>query len=150
MLLNEHVILNVKGEKLLIAGVTDVTAERYALPLPDVAAALAGAPASGLRILLEHRPIHAAQNAQYGFDLQLSGHTHGGQIWGVNRLVAEFNRGYLYGWYQEADMRLYVSSGAGLWNGFPLRLGVPSEIVCMKLRAAGSSFEAPPIINGGA
>jgi predicted MPP superfamily phosphohydrolase len=136
MLLNEHVILNVNGEKLLIAGVTDVAAERYALPLPDVAAALAGAPASGLRILLEHRPIHAAQNAQYGFDLQLSGHTHGGQIWGINRLVAELNQGYLYGWYQEADMRLYVSSGAGLWNGFPLRFGVPSEIVCMKMLAA--------------
>jgi predicted MPP superfamily phosphohydrolase len=136
MLLNDHAVVSVNGEKLLIAGLTDAAAERYGLPAPDMAAALEGAPAeSGLRILLDHRPVRAAQNADYGFDLQLSGHTHGGQIWGFNRLVAEFNQGYLYGWYQEGNMRLYVSSGAGLWSGFPLRLGVPSEIVRMRLRA---------------
>jgi predicted MPP superfamily phosphohydrolase len=69
-------------------------------------------------------------------DLQLSGHTHGGQILGMNQVVARFNQGFLYGWYQVGKMRLYVSSGAGLWNGFPVRLGVPSEIVRCVLRSA--------------
>jgi predicted MPP superfamily phosphohydrolase len=66
----------------------------------------------------------------------LSGHTHGGQILGMDALVARFNQGYLHGWYSVGPMAMYVSSGAGLWNGFPVRLGVPSEIVCLTLRSA--------------
>jgi predicted MPP superfamily phosphohydrolase len=89
-----------------------------------------------VRILLAHRPGNAAASAAAGFDLQLSGHTHGGQILGLQRIVAEFNEGYLYGWYQLRGMRMYVSSGAGLWNGFPVRLGVPSEIAHITLRRA--------------
>ena len=77
-----------------------------------------------------------AGNAAAGAHLQLSGHTHGGQILGLTKLVAAYNDGYLYGWYQLAGMKLYVSSGAGLWSGFPVRLGVPSEIVALTLRSA--------------
>ena len=84
---------------------------------------------------MDHRPGGAAVNARAGVDLQLSGHTHGGQILGMTLLVAEYNEGYLSGWYQVGNMRLYVSPGAGLWGGFPVRLGVPSEIAAVTLRA---------------
>ncbi|MCL1915334.1 MAG: metallophosphoesterase [Desulfovibrionaceae bacterium] len=133
MLLNRHATLSLDGEKLVLAGVTDLVADRYKLPLPNVSAALAGSPEEGVRILLKHRP--AGQEARLaGVDLQLSGHTHGGQILLLDQVVARFNQGYLRGWYQMGDMGLYVSSGAGLWSGMPVRLGVPSEIALLTLR----------------
>ncbi|MDR3320399.1 MAG: metallophosphoesterase [Desulfovibrio sp.] len=135
MLLNSHVPLAIGGGTLVLAGVTDIVAERFGLPLPDVLAALEGAP-KAFTVLLDHRPARAEVNAEAGVHLQLSGHTHGGQIFGMAKLVAAYNRGYLYDWYQIAGMRLYVSSGAGLWGGFPIRLGVPSEIVALALRCA--------------
>nr|WP_270588800.1 hypothetical protein [Akkermansia muciniphila] len=67
-------------------------------------------------------------------DLQVSGHTHGGMIAGVDRLVARFNEGFVSGLYTVGNMKLYVSNGAGIWNGFPIRIGVPSEIVLIRLR----------------
>lgn len=136
MLLNSHRLLSVGGENIVLAGVTDVVAGRYGLPPPDVSAALDGAPSGAFTVLLDHRPVNAAGNAAAGVHLQLSGHTHGGQILGMTKLVAAYNDGYLYGWYRIAGMKLYVSSGAGLWNGFPVRLGVPSEIVALTLRSA--------------
>jgi len=139
MLHNSHTVLNIRGKELVLAGVPDIAAERLSLPGPDIAKALAGAPAGAPRILLDHRPINAVANARAKVDLQLSGHTHGGQILGMNELVAWFNQGFVYGWYQVDAMRMYVSSGAGLWSGFPVRLGVPSEIVRVVLRGAGKA-----------
>ena len=136
MLLNSHAVLGIRGQKLVVAGITDIVAERFSLPGPDLAKALAGAPEDAVRILLDHRPGNAPENAKAGVDLQLSGHTHGGHILGMTQLVARFNQGFLYGWYQVDAMRMYVSSGAGLWNGFPVRLGVPSEIARIVLRSA--------------
>ena len=136
MLLNSHVVLKIRGRELVVAGVTDKTAEHFFLPGPDIAEALAGAPADAVRILLDHRPGKAAANARAGVDLQLSGHTHGGQIAGINRLAAQFNQGFLSGWYQVGAMRLYVSSGAGSWGMFPVRFGVPVEIARIVLRCA--------------
>ncbi|MDR2050425.1 MAG: metallophosphoesterase [Deltaproteobacteria bacterium] len=136
VLLNRHRLLEIQGQKLVLAGLADPVAARYGLPLPDLASALAGAPEEAVRILLDHRPARAEENALAGVDLQLSGHTHGGQILGLAGMVARFNRGYVRGWYKVRDMRLYVSSGAGLWSGFPLRLGVPSEICGLTLRRA--------------
>jgi predicted MPP superfamily phosphohydrolase len=136
MLLNSHNRLSVGGEDIVLAGVTDVVAGRYGLPSPDVAAALDGAPPGAFTVLLDHRPVNAVGNAAAGVHLQLSGHTHGGQVLGLTKLVAAYNDGYLYGWYQIAGMKLYVSSGAGLWSGFPVRLGVPSEIAALTLRSA--------------
>ena len=85
---------------------------------------------------MEHRPANAPANAQRGIDVQLSGHTHGGQILGMNAVVAQFNGGYLYGQYAVDALNMYVTSGAGVWNGFPVRLGVPSEIPRIILRNA--------------
>lgn len=135
VLMNGHSTLDIRGHELVIAGVTDIAAQRFALPEPDVAGALAGAPAGAVRILLDHRPGNAARNALAGVDLQLSGHTHGGHMPGMADIVARFNQGYVRGWYDVHGMPLYVNAGAGLWSGFPVRLGVPPEIACITLRA---------------
>lgn len=96
MLENRHAIIPVRGRHIAIAGVTDEAAQRFGLPGPDAKAALAGAPPDALRIMLAHRPSGAARNAKAGADLQFSGHTHGGQILGMNRIVARFNEGYIH------------------------------------------------------
>ena len=136
MLLNRHVTIDDAGASLVLAGITDPAAARFGQPLPDVDAALAGAPKSAPVILLSHRPLAAASNALAGVDLQLSGHTHGGQVLGMHWVTQAFNEGYVSGEYAVGDMRLYVSNGTGLWNGFPLRLGKPSEITRITLRSA--------------
>ena len=87
-----------------------------------------------MRILGSHQPRLAREAAAHGVDLQVSGHTHGGMIAGVDRLVARFNEGFVSGLYTVGNMKLYVSNGAGIWNGFPIRIGVPSEIVLIRLR----------------
>ena len=74
-------------------------------------------------------------NARQGVDLQLSGHTHGGQILGAHLLAQWANQGFVSGLYDVEGMQLYVSNGTGLWNGFPIRLGRPAEITQITLRA---------------
>ena len=101
----------------------------------DVAKAFAGAPEGVCRILLQHRPWDPRSAAVPGIALQLSGHTHGGMMHGIDRLVARLdNNGFVRGLYQMGRRALYVSSGTGQWAGFPLRLGVPAEITEIVLR----------------
>lgn len=136
MLLNQHAVIERDGQALVLAGITDSAAARVGQPMPDIDAAMAGAPASAPVILLSHRPVGAARHAQAGASLQLSGHTHGGQILGPHLLTQWVNEGYVSGMYRVGGMQLYVSNGAGLWPGFPIRLGRPSEITRIVLRAA--------------
>ena len=68
--------------------------------------------------------------------LQLSGHTHGGMVRGLDRIVARANNGYVSGFYRVGEMQLYVNNGTGLWPGFALRIGVPAELTEFTLRAA--------------
>ena len=136
MLLNEHAVLTLKGEKLVLAGITDKAASPFGLPMPNVGTALKGAPQGAPVILLSHRPLGALANAKLGVDPQLSGHTHGGQILGPHLLTQWANEGFVSGLYDVDGMRLYVSNGSGLWNGFPIRLGRPSEITEIVLRSA--------------
>jgi len=135
LLHNEHVIVGRDGGNFVVAGVSDMIASRYGEPLPDIVQALADAPADLPTIVLSHRPAGAQANAAAGADLQLSGHTHGGQAWGMHWLVQAMNDGFVSGLYQVDAMRLYVSNGAGLWPGFPIRLGQRSEITQFILRA---------------
>ena len=137
MLINRHESIQRDGASLVVAGVTDQQASRYAQPSPDPAAALAGVPADATVILLDHRPGHAPRNRELGVDLQLSGHTHGGHIVGFDRVVARFNNGFVSGRYDVDGMALYVGNGAGLWPGFAVRIGRPSEITEITLRAGG-------------
>lgn len=136
MLLNGHAVLRPGGKDLVLAGLTDPVARTFGLPGPDMEAALAGAPAGAPRILLEHRPGFAPVRARQGVDLQLSGHTHGGQAPGLREIVRAFNKGYVRGWFNVDGMPLYVSPGAGLWGGFPIRIATPSEIAVFTLRGA--------------
>ena len=134
MLTNAHAII-ARGEKrLVVAGVTDLSAPSVGEAGPDLALALRGAPAGAPIILLDHQPRKARDAAARGVALQLSGHTHGGMIRGLDRLVARGNAGFVSGRYAVGGMTLYVSNGTGLWPGFALRLGVPSEITRFTLR----------------
>lgn len=139
---NQHVLIHRDGAALAVAGLTDRQAGAFGLPKPDLHAALAGVPAGVPVILLEHRPGDARQNAQAGVMLQLSGHTHGGQILGLNLIVRRANNGYVSGLYSVGPMKLYVSNGTGLWNGLAIRLGVPSEITQIVLRTGGRATAA--------
>jgi predicted MPP superfamily phosphohydrolase len=132
---NRHVLLQRGAGTLVLAGVTDSAANRFQLPPPDLGQALAGAPEVPV-VLLAHQPKVAEQAAQAGVSLQLSGHTHGGMVLGLHRLVARFNRGFVSGLYRVGGMQLYVSNGTALWNGFALRLGVPPEMTVITLRSS--------------
>ncbi len=136
VLKNEHVVLNHDGASLVIAGVTDLSAHHFnADEHSDPVAALHGAPAdAGARILLAHQPNSAPAAARAGFDIQISGHTHGGQFWPWNLLVGFFQP-FTGGLYRLKNLWVYVNRGTGYW-GPPNRFGVPSEITRISLVAA--------------
>ncbi len=138
VLVNEHRLIRRGNSVLAVAGVSDRVASRSGLPLPDVAAAVAGIPAGTPIILLDHRPGNFLTNRQHGVALQLSGHTHGGHIYGFDRIVAAANNGYVSGHYRAGDSRLYLNNGAGLWSGFAIRLGPAAEITEITLRRAAN------------
>ena len=136
ILANAHTVLTREGSGVVLAGVTDRSAPATGHPGPDLVAALAGTPADAPIVLLDHQPANAPRAAARGVRLQLSGHTHGGMIGGLDRLVARGNGGFVSGAYQVGDMTLYVSNGTGLWPGFALRLGRPSELTRITLRTS--------------
>lgn len=136
VLFNEHLQIQKNGAGFVVAGLTDLAAPEHGQPGPDAARALQGVPHEAATVLLTHRPVDAIAHAQAGVDLQLAGHTHGGMIRGFDALVvAPLNDGFVSGDYVVGDMHLYVSNGTGLWNGFPIRLGVPAEITEITFRS---------------
>jgi uncharacterized protein len=138
VLKNEHVVLRHRGAKLVVAGVTDYSAGSFdPRQRSDPSAALRGAPAdAGARILLAHQPRSAPEAASAGFDLQLSGHTHGGQFWPWNFFV-RFQQPFTAGLNRLGKLWVYTSRGTGYW-GPPKRFGAPSEITRITLVAAAS------------
>jgi predicted MPP superfamily phosphohydrolase len=85
-------------------------------------------------ILLAHKPAVAHCADRLGVKLQLSGHTHGGQLPVMASIIARLNGGFVRGWYDlPHGMKLYVSPGCGVWNGFPYRLSRP-EITLLVLK----------------
>lgn len=118
-----------------LAGVDDHSARSYAGHGEDLAAALDGRDRSRAVVLLAHQPRQVRRAAKFGVDLQLSGHTHGGQIWPWHYLVKIQQGGLLAGRYQFDDTQLYVTRGCGYW-GPPVRLLAPLEITRIILRAA--------------
>ncbi|NYE25321.1 metallophosphoesterase [Pigmentiphaga litoralis] len=136
VLVNENTAIGDPGRALYIAAVTDMVATRFGLDnAPDLSRAMSGIPAGAPVVLLSHRPVDMLRNAAAGVGLQLSGHTHGGMIRGFDLIVKQANGGVVSGRYDFGGMTLYVSNGTGLWNGFPVRLGVPSEITEFVLKA---------------
>jgi predicted MPP superfamily phosphohydrolase len=136
VLTNEHVTIAHDGARLVLAGVSDWSAHHF-IPAhrSDPQAALAGAPAdAALRVLLAHQPRSAPAAEQAGFDLQLSGHTHGGQFWPWN-LFVPLQQPFTAGLHRFQRLWVYTSRGTGYW-GPPVRLGAPSEITRLRLVAA--------------
>ena len=134
LLNNENEILISGDSKLIIAGVPDITGKMMGLTAPNLEQALKNIPDAPV-ILMDHRPDAARENAKYkNIALQLSGHTHGGQMPGMYYLVKRANKGFIRGWYEIEKMKLYVSPGTSQWNGFAFRLFDPSEISLFVLR----------------
>lgn len=138
VLLNEHVVVEHQGSSLLIAGVTDYSAHTIEPShRSDPEAAMAGAPESvAVRLLLAHQPRSGMAAAEAGFDLQLSGHTHGGQFLPWN-LFVRFQQPFTAGLRRIDQLWVYTSRGTGYW-GPPKRLGAPSEITRIRLVKATS------------
>jgi predicted MPP superfamily phosphohydrolase len=136
VLLNEHQVLRHDDSALVIAGITDYRAERMKeTHRSDPAAAIAGAPEGILRLLLAHQPRSARlAHAAGHFDLQLSGHTHGGQFFPWNLLVP-FIQPFAVGLHQLGKMWIYTSRGTCYW-GPPIRMGAPAEITLIRLTRA--------------
>ena len=139
VLRNAHQVVQLAGGQLVVAGLPDYTESRFGGQAPDLQQALAGSPEDTVRILLMHQPRGAA--AHDHVDIQLSGHTHGGQMFFLHPILARFNGGFVRGLYQLGGMQLYVSPGTGLWGGFACRLGVPAEITQIVLRAPSVATE---------
>ncbi|MFJ2767463.1 metallophosphoesterase [Streptomyces sp. NPDC087300] len=115
-----------------LAGVDDVAGESEGEG-PDFAKALGDRDRSRASVLLAHQPVVIHDAVEHGVDLQLSGHTHGGQLWPGN-LVADLANPTLAGLERYGDTQLYVSRGAGAW-GPPVRVGAPSDITVVELAA---------------
>ncbi len=133
VLMNEHVVLRHQGASVVVAGVTDYSAGHFdPAQRSDPAAAIAGAPSdAGVKLLLAHQPRSAFAAAPAGFDLQLSGHTHGGQFFPWIFFV-RLQQPFTAGLHRLEKLWVYISRGTGYW-GPPKRLGAPSEITYLRL-----------------
>ena len=139
---DEHVVIDHDGAQLVMAGVNDYSAISRSpnetspeLNGSDPAKALAGSPEGAPKVLLAHQPRSATAAAEAGFDLQLSGHTHGGQFWPWN-LFVRMQQPFTAGLNRLGKLWVYTSRGPGYW-GPPKRFGAPSEITLIRLIPTG-------------
>jgi predicted MPP superfamily phosphohydrolase len=135
---NRHVVVERGGDRLVVAGVDDATARASGLRGhgANLRAALAGAEATLPVLLLAHQPKQVRHAVRAGVDLQISGHTHGGQIWPFNFLV-RLEQPVVHGLSRHGERtQLYTSRGTGFW-GPPFRVFAPSEITVLTLRRTG-------------
>jgi len=129
---NSSVILRKGSARMLVAGVTDPSAQHYDpsnAPRPDIAR---GTEHADFRLLLAHHPKLATAAAQAGYDLQLSGHTHAGQFFPWTLAVRMVHAPHVAGLSREGRMWVYVSAGTGTW-GPPVRFGTTPELTLLRL-----------------
>jgi predicted MPP superfamily phosphohydrolase len=132
VLRNERVELRRGDDVLDLAGVDDWTARQFGRGHGhDLPKALEGRDPSRACVLLAHQPKSIVEAAKLGVCLQLSGHTHGGQIFPFNAFV-RLQQPYVAGLYKHDDAWIYVSRGTGYW-GPPMRVGIPAEIAHLTL-----------------
>jgi hypothetical protein len=132
VLLNEHRVIRHGDAAILLAGVTDTSAGQFVPShASDPHKAIANAPATDVKILLAHQPRSLYEAVKAGYNLQISGHTHGGQFFPWNFLAAA-GQPYIKGLHKHENMWIYVSKGTGYW-GPPVRLGARSEITVITL-----------------
>ncbi|MDJ1639249.1 metallophosphoesterase [Streptomyces pakalii] len=113
-----------------LAGVNDIAGETEGQG-PDFGRALGDRDRGRAAVLMAHQPVVIHDAVEHGVDLQLSGHTHGGQLWPGNYL-AELANPTVAGLERYGDTQLFVSRGAGAW-GPPVRVGAPSDITVVEL-----------------
>ncbi len=133
VLLNEHKVIPRAGTQMLLAGVTDYHGGQF-LPShkTDPRGAIADAPLCDFKVLLAHQPMSIYEASKVGYDLQISGHTHGGQFF-PGSVLARLAQPYLHGLHKHHNTWIYVSRGTGYW-GPPIRIDEPSEITMITLR----------------
>jgi len=131
-LINEHRLISRGEQSVILAGITDFTADQF-IPsqASDPAKAFENTPPNLSRILLAHQPKSIFSAARVGCDLQLSGHTHGGQFFPWNFMVT-LGQPYISGLHKFNETFIYVNRGIGYW-GPPVRVGIPPEITVLKL-----------------
>ena len=130
-LLNENRIVQIDSAKVLIAGVTDPTGAAFRENhIPNVYKSVQTEEQAHLKILLAHQPNIYSESEPHGFDLQLSGHTHGGQFFPFNYIVKLAHK-YYRGLNRHGNLWLYVNPGTGYW-GPANRFGIPSEITLLR------------------
>ncbi len=127
---NESTVIRRGAAAFDLVGVNDVAGEKRSDP-PDFDRALSGVDASRPTILLAHQPVQVKEAAARGVDLQLSGHTHGGQMWPFHYIVRAVQPS-LAGLSTVDETQLYVTRGAGFW-GPPLRIAAPPDITVLSL-----------------
>lgn len=134
---NEHVTLGSGTATIDLAGVDDESAASSGQTGQgaNYRKALAGRDTSRPVILMAHQPVQVSHAEQYGVDLQLSGHTHGGQLWPFQGVI-KLQQGYVAGLYRVGGTQLYVTRGAGFW-GPPVRVGAPPDISILTLQPKG-------------
>ncbi len=131
---NAHHVVSRDGAQLVIAGVTDLEGARFSEHhRPDPDAAFAHAPAGAPRVLLAHQPRFAKHVTKHDVALQLSGHTHGGQMFPFMFFV-RLQQPVIAGFKRLWGVPVYTSRGTGYW-GPPFRIGPSSEITEITLRA---------------
>ncbi|MET8040821.1 metallophosphoesterase [Micromonospora sp. NPDC005215] len=136
VLQNQRQEIRARGGVLDLAGVNDLdaTGTTGLAAGPDFAAALGDRDPSRPVVLLAHQPLAAVQAARYDVDLQLSGHTHGGQVVPFN-LVVRLAQPVVSGLGEVDGTKVYVTNGAGFW-GPPVRVGAEPQISLVELRSA--------------
>ena len=131
---NENIKIRREDDYFYLAGVTDHEGKNFGREhASDFKKALSGLENGKKKILLAHQPIAVQKASEYGTDLVLAGHTHGGQIWPFNYFVY-LQQPYLKGFYDYNGTKLYVNQGTGCW-GPPVRLGSKNEITQIILDA---------------
>lgn len=132
ILRNEHRVIQHQGASIVIAGVNDFNAGAFDVKeQPDALKSLEGAPHTSLKILLAHQPREATHAEKAGFDIQLSGHTHGGQFWPWIYFV-KLQQPFVAGLRKWGRLWVYTSRGTGYW-GPPNRFGANSEIILIQV-----------------
>ncbi|WP_322746619.1 metallophosphoesterase [Saccharothrix syringae] len=128
---NERLTIERGGAAFDLAGVNDVNGKSFD-DAPDFARALDGRDTSRPVVLMAHQPVQAREAAKHGVDLQLSGHTHGGQMFPFH-LVVGLQQPVRSGLEVIDGTQVYTTNGAGFW-GPPVRVGAPPEVTVVELR----------------
>ena len=127
ILINESKQLKINNSTLLITGIPDRTAKYYLKShKTNMEKAIKGYENSNFKLLLAHQPKDIDHAEKFGYDLQLSGHTHGGQYIPFSFLVRLANP-FLKGLHQRNKTKIYINQGTGFW-GPSIRIGTVPEI----------------------